>query len=201
MNVNAAAPLSNLPPPTPSRQVRSFDVSAADVMVLAYSDGSLDTAQLPFAAPRRIGKLQTAYEKVRWSPAAPYRLACALADGVVVTWTPVAAAAGGLEEYSPQMLRGHALEVKDVSWSPDGTRLASVSLDSTIRIWDPANAAQPVVMSKPLDGWGQVVAWDPVPSSRFVAVVVNEDLAVLRASDLSLVAKRVRGGLMEWAGG
>jgi WD40 repeat protein len=35
-----------------------------------------------------------------------------------------------------QALEGHTDEVNTVTWSPDGTRLASGSMDKTIRIWD-----------------------------------------------------------------
>jgi WD40 repeat protein len=34
------------------------------------------------------------------------------------------------------MLSGHGGEVTAVSWSPDGTRVASGSLDGTVRLWD-----------------------------------------------------------------
>jgi len=39
-------------------------------------------------------------------------------------------------------LRGHNSEVMSVSWSPDGTRLASGSLDARVLIWDAASGEQ-----------------------------------------------------------
>jgi len=38
-----------------------------------------------------------------------------------------------------QVLRGHTFSLKACSWSPDGTRLASTSMDKTARIWDTTN--------------------------------------------------------------
>ena len=39
-------------------------------------------------------------------------------------------------------LRGHGSDVNSVSWSPDGTRLASGSLDAGVLIWDAASGEQ-----------------------------------------------------------
>ncbi|OJJ98484.1 hypothetical protein ASPACDRAFT_1881866 [Aspergillus aculeatus ATCC 16872] len=35
------------------------------------------------------------------------------------------------------VLEGHAVKIREFSWSPDSTRLATSDFDSTIRIWDP----------------------------------------------------------------
>eukprot|EP00918_Siedleckia_nematoides_P075843 GHVU01165939.1.p1 GENE.GHVU01165939.1~~GHVU01165939.1.p1 ORF type:complete len:136 (+),score=11.78 GHVU01165939.1:358-765(+) len=40
-------------------------------------------------------------------------------------------------------LSGHSSWVRSVSWSPDGTKVASGSTDETVRIWEVATAAQP----------------------------------------------------------
>ncbi|KAJ5640295.1 uncharacterized protein N7484_008157 [Penicillium longicatenatum] len=37
-----------------------------------------------------------------------------------------------------QTLEGHSDSVRSIAWSPDGSRLASASRDTTIRIWNPA---------------------------------------------------------------
>ena len=46
-------------------------------------------------------------------------------------------------------LRGHDHWVVSVSWSPDGTRLASGSIDKTVRLWDASTGAP---IGSPLKG-------------------------------------------------
>ena len=53
--------------------------------------------------------------------------------------------AAGLNVWRPdtdemKMLSGHSNQVTCVAWSRDGKRLASGSIDQTIRIWDPATS-------------------------------------------------------------
>jgi WD40 repeat protein len=38
-------------------------------------------------------------------------------------------------------LEGHSKEVTSVRWSPDGSRIASGSLDNTVRVWDSSTGA------------------------------------------------------------
>ena len=51
----------------------------------------------------------------------------------------VCCAGSGLEQCQ---LSGHSQLVTAVSWSPDGTKLASGSYDKTVRIWDSASGEQ-----------------------------------------------------------
>jgi len=58
-------------------------------------------------------------------------------------------------------LQGHSDWVTSVAFSPDGTRIASGSLDSTIRLWD---AASGTAVGEPLQGhsdWVTSVAFSP----------------------------------------
>jgi hypothetical protein len=43
---------------------------------------------------------------------------------------------------TPLTLRGHTGEVLDVSYSPDGSRIASASSDRTIKVWDARTGAE-----------------------------------------------------------
>jgi len=170
------------------RTVRAMDISRDNVLALAYSDGALDHLRLPFGAPTQMGRLQDTFERIKWSPSAlPRRLACAMSDGLVVVWTESAAT----HAFTPALFRadgGRGFEVRDVAWSPDAARFASVSMDARLRVWDPSNEAHPLVATKVLDGWGQALAWDPV--ARYLALVVNSDVVVLRAADLSPLIRR-----------
>ena len=65
-----------------------------------------------------------------WSPVEPWQLASSSFDYSVRVWDPE----DGREFNN---LRGHTDHVYSVEWSPDGTRIASVSHNGEVKLWDP----------------------------------------------------------------
>ncbi len=57
-------------------------------------------------------------------------------------------------------MAGHEERVQDVAWSPDGTCIASVSQDRTVRLWDPDSATQTAVLGVHADRVSGL-AWHP----------------------------------------
>jgi WD40 repeat protein len=63
-------------------------------------------------------------------------------------------------------LTGHGLWVNSVTWSPDGTRVASGSSDRTARVWD-VNSGRELATLTGFEGGVNVVAWSP--DGRYLA--------------------------------
>ena len=57
-------------------------------------------------------------------------------------------------------MRGHNDFVDAVAWSPDGTRLASASIDDTVRVWDPRTGEEALVL-RGNSGMFHDVSWHP----------------------------------------
>jgi GTPase SAR1 family protein len=57
-------------------------------------------------------------------------------------------------------LQGHEAEILKIAWSPDGSRLASPSVDKTVRVWDPRAGALLQVLEGHHFGVNHV-AWSP----------------------------------------
>lgn len=133
---------------------------------------------------------QSAVNCVRWSPTAK-RLASGGDDAVVVLYEMGQGEGGGafgggggrnLENWKvKKVLRGHAGDVTDLSWSPDGAMLASASVDNEIRIW---NVRMENVVARLSGHTGLVkgVAWDPV--GRYLASQSDDrSLRIWRTQD------------------
>ncbi|KXS21760.1 WD40 repeat-like protein [Gonapodya prolifera JEL478] len=163
---------------------------------------------------------------VRWSPGRGTYLASGSDDKLIILYTRETSDGGpsrvfGSSSSAPQVeryvtahvLRGHALDVFDVSWSHDATLLASSSADCTTRIWSapsfacvrvldttlllkeptvsggtnpPATPAKSKDKEDPL-GFVKGVAWDPV--GKYLAV---------QSDDKSVVIWSVTGGPNDW---
>ncbi|MDQ3886182.1 MAG: NB-ARC domain-containing protein, partial [Actinomycetota bacterium] len=59
-----------------------------------------------------------------------------------------------------RVLTGHTDSVIAVTWSPDGTRLATASYDGEVRLWDPSTG-DPLRTFTGHTDWVDVVAWSP----------------------------------------
>jgi len=114
-------------------------------------------------------------------------------------------------------LKGHAQSVTSVAWSPDGTRLATGSLDKTVMTWDAKGQqvftfqghTSPVSgLAWSLDGvrlascsWDSTVSiWDSV-SGRRLRVLKGEGVLVCVAWSLdgsTLVAGARNGNILVW---
>jgi protein HIRA/HIR1 len=74
-----------------------------------------------------------------------------------------------VENWRPsQWLKGHSSNIADLAWSPDGSLLATASVDSTVGIWSVAQKPYTIVrfLSEHV-GHVKGVAWDPL--GRYLA--------------------------------
>ncbi|MFJ3923281.1 hypothetical protein [Streptomyces sp. NPDC090022] len=81
----------------------------------------------------------------------------------------------------PVSLPGHQDKVVSLAYRPDGTALASVSRDDTLRLWDTRDPYRPVPSAVLRTGRGGAV-WGP--GGRHLAVVTAEGLSVWSVEDV-----------------
>jgi WD40 repeat protein len=72
------------------------------------------------------------------------------------------------------VIPGHTENVWLGGWSPNGKRIASISLDGTARVWDAATGAELLTLSTP-SFWYAHVAWSP--AGTYIATANYENNA------------------------
>lgn len=119
------------------------------------------------AAARGVRFLDTleghaaAVSVVRFDPTDPHRLVSGADDGYAVLWRYDSAQGKWRLEAT---LHEHNDMIMDVAWDADGRRLATVSVDNTVAVWDTTDSSRPRLMLSLREhtNYVQGVAWDPL---------------------------------------
>jgi len=145
------------------------------------------------SVPKRLCELTnhlSCVNSVRWSRDGKY-LASGGDDAIIMIWqighqgVVFGDSFGGPvhEQWRcVHMLRGHASDVLDLSWSPDQKYLASCSVDNSIVIWNAKELPQKLTVLAGHQGLVKGITWDPV--GKYVASQSDDhSVRIWRVSD------------------
>ena len=134
------------------------------MMVLAFGVAVFALWQAALARGRQLVAASLSVESTD-----PELSVLIVAQGVAATWPALHTV---LPEAEQQLRRaimashvyltlsGHSDTIESVSWSPDGKRLATGSLDKTAKVWDAETGKEVLTLSGHSD-WVKSVAWSP----------------------------------------
>ena len=116
-------------------------------------------------------------QTVVWSPDGRH-IASGSDDRTVQVWMPLKPKSTFFSKFllthSESSYRGHAAKVYAVAWSPNGQRLASVSADKTLQVWDAASNKKFFIYRNNSASLN-TIAWSP--DSRYIAAGGNDKMA------------------------
>ncbi|HLX58340.1 MAG TPA: WD40 repeat domain-containing serine/threonine-protein kinase [Ktedonobacteraceae bacterium] len=120
------------------------------------------------------GKVQS----LVWSPDGRH-ISSGSDDKTVQVWMPVRAKSNFFSILLPSgrseiTYRGHSAKVYHVAWSPNGLRLATVSADKTLQVWDALTGKQFFIYRNSSASLN-TITWSP--DSRYIAAGGNDKLA------------------------
>nr|CAI5863650.1 unnamed protein product [Callosobruchus analis] len=143
---------------------------------------------------------QRAVNCVRWSPDGKY-LASADDDANIIVWQlktdNVPLLEGDTENKETwvvyKVLRGHKEDIYDLSWSVDGAKLFSGSVDNTAILWDLAKGQMQHILTDH-KGFVQGVSWDP--KNQYLSSISTDRICRLFDISGKHVKARIQKGMV-----